>query len=189
MEWCTRSPSQRAFISADRASYAARMSAYSVSAGTRGHHLGGEHGVAPRGILEGGVGVPEAVAEGIHAATVVGLHDVAALVEVRDVAEGLVAEPILLQRADAERGVEDAVEALGELEVLVVGEGLVAEHEDGELIHAGAEAGQRLLIVHASQIDGTHLGDEQRMQLAEREPHGAVLPRSSSVMGGLTPRA
>jgi hypothetical protein len=36
MEWCTRRPSIWAFIEAGRASYAARMSANSVSASTGG---------------------------------------------------------------------------------------------------------------------------------------------------------
>jgi hypothetical protein len=133
--------------------------------------------------------VPEPVAEGIHAAAMVGLHDLAVLVEVRDVAEGLVAEAVLLERADAELGVEGAVEALGELEVLVVGEGLIAEDEDGELVHAGADAGERVRVVHPPEIDGAHLGHEQRMQLAERERHGRVLPESSRVTGCLPPRA
>ena len=69
----------------------------------RGHRrddLRREHRVASRRILEGRVGVPEAVAERVHAPPVVGLHDLAVLVEVRDVAEGLVAEAVLLERAD-----------------------------------------------------------------------------------------
>src|ERR1700730_5377583 len=43
------------------------------------HDLGREHRVASRGILEGGVGVPQAIAEPAHAAASAGPHDLTAL--------------------------------------------------------------------------------------------------------------
>jgi hypothetical protein len=52
------------------------------------------------------------------------------------------AEAVLLQRADAELGVEDAVQTLGEVEVLRVAPDLVAEDQHRELVHAGRGSGR-----------------------------------------------
>ena len=61
--------------------------------------LRGEHRVAARRILEGRVGVPETVPEPVRPAPVVGRRDLAALVEVRDVDEGVVGEAVEPQGA------------------------------------------------------------------------------------------
>ena len=71
---------------------------------------------------------------------------------------------------------ELAVQPLREGELLVVGEGLVPEHEDRIGVHPGPDLGQRLGVVHLTQIDRADLGDEVRMQRAEPEGH----PTSSS---------
>ena len=68
-------------------------------------------------------------------------------------------------------GVQHAVEALREGELLGVGERLVAEHEDGVLVHPGADLVQRLAIVNAPQVDRPDLGDEVRVQPAEGQWH------------------
>jgi len=115
--------------------------------------------------------VPQAIAEPVHATAIVRPHDLAALVEVRDVAEGLVAQAVLLQRADPQLGVELAVQALREGELLVVGEWLIAEHEDGVLVHPRADLGQHLGIVDPAKIDGAHLGHEARVKLAKCQCH------------------
>ncbi len=125
--------------------------------------------------------MPEAVAERVHAAPVVGADDLAVLVEVRDVAEGLVAEAVLLERADPQLGVEHAVQPLGEIELLAVGEGLVAEDEHGVLVHARPDAREGVRVLDLAQIDGTHLGGEHGMERAELQFHGGVLLSQGSV--------
>src|SRR3989449_9649654 len=80
---------------------------------------------------------------------------------------------VLLDRGRAGPGVQRAVEALREREVLVVGERLVAEDADGVLVHAGADRRQRLGIVHPAQLDRARLTDEVRMQLLERQAHAS----------------
>jgi len=54
--------------------------------------------------------VPQTIAEFVHAPAIVGLHDLAVLVQVRNIAERLVPEAILLQRADSQFCVQRAVE-------------------------------------------------------------------------------
>ena len=92
-------------------------------------------------------------------------------VEIRDVAERLVAEPVLLQRADAELGVERSVEPLGEVEVLGVGPDLIAEDEDRELVHSGPDPLERLRVADALEVDRAHLRDEVRVKSAECQGH------------------
>ncbi len=137
------------------------------------HDLGREHRVASRGILEGGVGVPQAIAEPVHAPAIVGAHDLPALVEIRNVPERLVAQAILLQRADPQLGVELAVQAPGKRELLVVGEGLVPEHEDGVLVHSRPDLAQGLGIVDPAEIDRARLGREARVKLPKCQGHWA----------------
>ena len=72
------------------------------------------------------------------------------LIEVGDVDEGVVGPALLVEDAVA---VELAVQALGEGELLVVGERLVVEDEDGVLVHAGADLRQRLLVMDVAQVD------------------------------------
>ena len=117
--------------------------------------------------------MPEAIAEAVHAAPVVGLQQIAVFIDVRDVAEGLVAEPALLERGGPRLGVQLAVEALREGDLLVVGEGLVAKNQHGVLVHAGPDLGERLRIVHPPEIDRADLGGEVRMKLLEGQWHPA----------------
>jgi hypothetical protein len=72
---------------------------------------------------------------------------------------------------------ELAVEAPREVELLVVGEGLVAEHEHRELVHPRLDLGERLRIVHPAEIDRAHLGDEARVELREAQGHGVRASR------------
>ena len=57
----------------------------------------------------------------------------------------------------------------------VVGERLVAEHEDRVLVHAGADLGERLGVGHLPQVDGLDLGGERGMERAEPEGHADIL--------------
>jgi hypothetical protein len=117
--------------------------------------------------------VPQPVAEPVHAAPIVGLQEVAVLVQVRDVAERLVPEAALSQGRRARPRVQRPVEALGEGDLLVVGERLIAEHEHGVLVHPFPKAREGLRVVDAPKLDRTDLGDEVRMELVKCQRHAA----------------
>ena len=68
--------------------------------------------------------------------------------------------------------VQLAVEPLGEGELLLVGEGLVAKDEDRVRVHAGPDLGERLGVGHLAEIDRADLGDEGGVERAEPEGHG-----------------
>src|SRR5215468_2882490 len=107
--------------------------------------------------------MPQPVAERVHAPAVVALHDLAVLVEVRYVAERLVAEPALSEDPTACSGVELTIEAPRERQLLLVRERLIVEHEDSVLVHPRADRGERSGVVHGREVDGTRLGHEVRM--------------------------
>jgi hypothetical protein len=71
--------------------------------------------------------------------------------------------------------VQLAVEPLREGDLLLVGEGLVAKDQYGVRVHAGADLGERLRIVHPPEVDRADLGGEVRMQLLERQWHRCAL--------------
>src|SRR5439155_26627737 len=127
------------------------------------------------------VGVPEQVAEPVHATAVVGLQELAALVDVRDVGEGLVAEAALAEGGAPGPRVQLAVESLRERQLLVVAERLVTEHEDGVVVHPGPDPRERLAVVHPAELDRAHLRDEVTVQRPERQGHASE-PRTT--MGG-----
>ena len=76
-------------------------------------------------------------------------------------------EAILRERVDAELGVERAVEALREREMLGVAPELIAKHEHRMLVHAGTDLLEGVGVGRCPEIDGAHLGDERRMKLAK----------------------
>ena len=122
--------------------------------------------------------MPQAVPEPVHAPAVVGSRDVPALVEVRDVDERVVPQAVQAQGGGSGLRVELAVQPLREGELLVVGEGLVPEHEHRMRVHPGPDLGQRLGVVHLTQINRADLGGEVWMQRAELEGHADILLRA-----------
>ena len=70
------------------------------------------------------------------------------------------------------------VQPLGEGELLVVGEGLIVEDQDGVFVHSGPEPGQRLGIMDLSEVDRAHLSHEMGVKLPECQRHGHE-PRAS----------
>ena len=132
---------------------------------------GKQHGVAAGRVLEGRVRVPEPIAQAVHALAVVGLIDFSARVEVGDIGQCLVAQAAFLERADPGLGVQPAVQALRKGQVLLVREVLVAEDEQGVLVHAGANLQQRLRVSHLAEINGADLGHEMGMELAKCQGH------------------
>ena len=133
-----------------------------------------EHRVAPRRIHERGVGVPEAIAERVMAPAIVGLHDRAVGVEIRDVGDRLVAEPALREGAAPGTLVQPTVEPFAERELLGVGERLIAEDENGVLVHAGADRGQRVGVEDAAKLDRARFAHEVPVEFAECQGHSLM---------------
>src|SRR5437879_2604268 len=105
------------------------MSANSVSAGTGGTTRAWHTDASSGRIHERGVGVPEPIAERVVAPAIVGLHDLPARVEVRDVGQRFVAETALREGAAPGALVQPAVEPLAERDLLGVGKRLMVEDE------------------------------------------------------------
>jgi hypothetical protein len=67
--------------------------------------------------------------------------------------------------------VQPAVQPLGEGDLFLVAEGLVAEDQDGVLVHPGPDRGQREAVVNPAEIHRAHLGDEVRVEPPEGQGH------------------
>ncbi len=80
--------------------------------------------------------------------------------------------PALVEGARSRLGVELAVQAPGEGQLLRVGEGLVSEDQHGVLVHPRADLRQRLGVVGRAEIDGADERGEVWSQLGELERHG-----------------
>ena len=66
---------------------------------------------------------------------------------------------------------QGAVETLGEVELLLVGEILIAEHQHGVRVHAGADRFQRGAIMHLAQIDRAHFAGEYGRERGDGDGH------------------
>ncbi len=137
--------------------------------GHRWHDLREEHRIAPGRILERGVGVPETVAKAVGAAPVLGLEDSALGIEVGDVGERLVAEAALAEDRGPRLAVQLAVEALGESELLGIGEFLAAKHEHAMRVHSRANRLERFAVLDVTQIQSVGLACES--QIAKGNAH------------------
>src|SRR5216684_265591 len=133
-----------------------------------------EHRVASGRIHERRVGMPEAITEPVHATTVAGRQDPAGLVDVRDVGERLVPQAVPANGGSARPCVELTVEALREIELLGVGEWLIAEDEHGVLVHPLADLAERFAIMDRAKVDRTDLGDEARVEPLELQRHPTI---------------
>src|SRR5262249_35225056 len=107
-------------------------------------------------------------------------------VDVRDVGERLVPQAALVEDAAAGLRVELAVQSSGEGELLLVREGLVAEDEDGVLVHPRPDLAGRGRVVNPAQVHRAHLGDEVWMELPEAQRHvlDLLTPVRTGAYGG-----
>ena len=135
------------------------------------HHQGGQHRVAAPRVLEGGVGVPEAVREAVEAPAGAGLEELPVRADVRDVGERLVSEAALLEHAAPGLAVKRSVEPGGEGELLVVREPLIPEDDHRVAVHRLADRLEGVLAARLPEVDGAGFGAEGRMQLAKFEGH------------------
>src|SRR5206468_6136686 len=87
---------------------------------------------------------------------------------------GLVAEPALREGAAPGTLVQPAVEPLAERELLGVGESLIAEYENGVLVHAGADRGQRVGVEDAAKLDRARFAHEVPVEFAECQGHSLM---------------
>jgi hypothetical protein len=111
--------------------------------------------------------VPQPIADGAHAQPVVGRQDLAVGADVGDVGQGLVAEAVLGEHGDRGLAVQRAVEALGEGELLLVLERLVAKDQHRVFVHAGAQLRERVGVGQGAQADAGHLGAQHRREFLD----------------------
>ncbi len=69
----------------------------------------------------------------------------------------------------------DGAEALGEGELLLVGEVLIVEDEDPVLVHAGVNFGDDLFRQGPRQVDAVNLAGEARANLSDGQGHDREL--------------
>ena len=115
--------------------------------------------------------MPQPVADRAGAQPVIGRHDVALGIHVRDVGQGFIAEPVLGQHGHRGLGVQLAVKALRKVQLLVVGERLVAKHQHRVLVHASTQLHQGVAVSNLTQIQGADLRGKDRTQGFEGDSH------------------
>jgi hypothetical protein len=120
------------------------------------------------------VGVPEPIAEIEHAPPVVADIGLRILIEIGDVNHQRL-QPLLVRFGDvAAARILDAAEILAERDLLIVGNALVAEYQDGVTVHAGLDRGHLFRRHRLAQVGARNLADEDRMQRADGYGHEAV---------------
>jgi len=70
--------------------------------------------------------------------------------------------------------VQPAVEPLAERDLLGVGKRLMVEDEDGVLVHARADPGQRLLVANGAKLEGARFAHEVLVEFAECQGHSLM---------------
>jgi hypothetical protein len=60
------------------------------------------------------------------------------------------------------------IEPLGEFQLLLAGKLLIAEHEDGILVHPRPDLGESHLVIYFPKVYFAHLSGKVRMNLAKR---------------------
>ena len=127
-----------------------------------------EHRQRPRHMAERGVGVPQAIAERVHAAPVTRRARPVVGVEVRDIGEFGV-----LQTARAAIGLRrlDRPETAGKGELALVIEALIRKYEHRMAVDCRSDLGDGRIGQIRRQIHPARLGGEHRMQLSEAQTH------------------
>ena len=115
--------------------------------------------------------MPEPIAKRVNATAVAGSEDLAGFVEVRDVGERLVAEAALGNGGGPSLGVDLAIEALGELQLLGVAEWLIPEDEHRVLVQPAADFVECFAVLNPTKVDRAHLGHKERVKLFEVQRH------------------
>ena len=113
--------------------------------------------------------MPELVREHADELLVAAFGDLAVEADVADVDELLVLEARRGAGGLAQPRVERA-EALGQRDLLALGERLVAEHQHGVVVHGDVDLGDAR-FVQLVQVDAARLRGEERMQRFEPERH------------------
>src|SRR5580704_15773026 len=127
------------------------------------YHASGKERVFRRDGAKRAVGVPETVAELEEPNPVFGRHDVAVLVEVREIGNAR-PEPLVLLHSDvARRRVAlQFAEMPREGKLLLVGQWLVAKNQHCVAVHAGFDRGDRLGVKRRTAIDSSDLAGKDR---------------------------
>ena len=127
------------------------------------HDAPAQQRVARRHDAEGGIGVPQPVAQRGHAAAVVAFESPVVLVEVGDVGEGL-AEAHRGRRQGRVGAFLQRPEVAREGELLLVRQVLARQHQYGMLVHAGLEGGNLGRRQRPRRIYAGHLGADAGME-------------------------
>jgi len=115
--------------------------------------------------------MPQLVAEIEHAAAVVARQQLAVLVEIGDVGH-VEGQPTLAILHDMTAGdALDLAEIAAEGELLLVGDRLVVEYQDGVAVHGSLDRRRLLGGERLAQIDAVDLADEDRMDLPNGDAH------------------
>src|SRR5262249_40829303 len=139
----------------------------------------GEKGVLGGDGAEGAVGVPEAIAELEEPHPILGRHDLAVLVQVGEVRDArtkamilglpdMAGRLVVLQRAEVE----------GERDLLLVGESLVAEDEDGVPIHARLDGRHVFAADGPSDVDARDEAGERAAERLDGDGHDRFSARA-----------
>ncbi len=136
--------------------------------------------------------MPEPVAQFEEPYPVLVRHDSAIPVQVGEIRDTR-AEPMILALSHVPRRAValELAKTAGERDLLVVGYVLVAEHQDGILIHAGVDGGDLLRAERLAAIDARNFSDEDRVwffKLGDRLWHSdssfRPVPAKYSVLSG-----
>src|ERR1700730_2897021 len=129
--------------------------------------------------------MPQAITQIEHAAAVVAVEQLVALLEVRHVGELDAQAPVLrLGDVAADRGL-DRAEVTAELDLLVVGHRLIVEHQHGIFVHAGFDRSDLLARERLGEVDAGNLAGKAGADLADADGHG-VSPVIATIARGLT---
>jgi len=139
----------------------------------------GEEGVLGGNGAKGAVGMPEAITELEEPHAILGGHDLAVLIEVGEVRDAGT-EAMILRFPDVteRRVVLQGAEVEGERDLLLVGEGLLAEDEDGVPVHARLDGRHLLAADGARGVDARDIAGERALQRADGDGHEGFSARA-----------
>ena len=152
------------------------MSANSVSPPSSRHDMGVEHRQRAGHGAERGVGVPQAIGQPVEPALAVGLEDLAVAVEVGDVGDLGAVEAMLdagMPRLLGRR--MDRAEMAGEIDLLLVGELLVAKDHDRVAVDRVLDGVAVGGLQRLREVDAGNLGDELRLGRLDGDAHNRLL--------------
>src|SRR5882757_5890428 len=127
------------------------------------------------------VGMPQAVAEIEQMNTAVARQRLANLVEVGNIVKAGTKPGILWLDDIASARILALAEIQRERHLLLVGNVLIAEQQDGISVHAGLDVGGLLRRQRLPQIDAGNFAKKMRVKLPDRDRHGVSPDRGERI--------